>query len=138
MQSRNGESSRLGNAPGGDAVHADSPPDQQVNGLVPGPRPGQSGESTQSGQSSQSGQSGQSGQPARPEPPDRPRPREPGPPPPVPSKLPKRTPDASRPSVPPRGGCPEAADRTAGRPVSRRGTARSPRRPGPGSRRRPG
>jgi hypothetical protein len=85
MQSRNGESSRLGNAPGGDAVHADSPHDQQVNGLVPGPRPGQSG---------------QSGQPARPEPPDRPRPREPGPPPPVPSKLPKRTPDASRPSVP--------------------------------------
>jgi len=75
MQSPKGESSRLGNAPGRDAAHAEPPPDQQVNGLVPGPRP---------------------------EPPDRPRPREPGPPPPVPSKLPKRIPDASRPAVPSR------------------------------------
>ena len=86
MQSPQGESSLLGNAPSGGAAHAESPPDQQVNGLAPGPWPGHPG------------------QPARWEPPDRPRPRELGPPPPVPAKLPKRTvpPDGSRPTVPSR------------------------------------
>jgi hypothetical protein len=163
MQPRNGQPRRLRNKPGSAVVRAGSLQNQQVSALVPGngrgrgsPTAGQdppaadreepaaAADVTADGAVSASvpADSGvpQPGRPGLAEPPDRPRPREPrGRPPPVPSELPKRTPDASRPSVPsrhakrpvPPGGARPAGSSSDPRPAEPSG------RPQPGPRAQP-
>jgi len=129
MQPRNGQPRRLRNKPGAAAVHAESPQNQQVSALVPGNGRGRSSPTAAGQDPPAADREGPAavaaadvtaggtvsapvpadsgvpppGGPGLAEPPDRPRPREArGKPPPVSSELPKRTRDASRPSVPSR------------------------------------